>query len=165
MLFQGFGAILCYIATKRFILNKNKLLNTILRFLDNKPFIEEVIYESSNQYRFGALVVFTEKTYRVIYGDKLKLLYNPENALCVSLPYWDWDYQEFYDIIQDLMEEIINELDRQKYFIKETSPIPQWILDIYKHGDYDPWTLGSMINSYKGRWECLKVDLLSFVKR
>jgi hypothetical protein len=111
----------------------NKLLDTILKFLDNKPFIEEAIYESSNQYNFGTFVVFTENTYRVIYGDGKKNAlyrifygdkfippYNPD-ALCVSLPYWDMDYQEFYDIIKELMEGILNELDRQKYFNKETS--------------------------------------------
>jgi hypothetical protein len=145
-----------------FNMNRNKLLDTILRFLDNKPFIDDVIYKASNQYKFGAVVVFTEKTYRVIYGDKLKLLYNPDNALCVSLPYWDWDYQEFYDIIQELMEKIIDELDRQKYFTKVPLYTPQWILDIYQHGKYDPWTLRSMINSYRAQWECLKVDLLGF---
>jgi hypothetical protein len=143
---EGVVAILCYIASKRVNMDKSKLLNTILRFLDNKPFIEEVIYETSNQYKCGAYVVFTENDYKVIdgdglknglyrilYGDKFIPPYNP-NALSVTLPYWDMDYQEFYDIIEELMKNIIDELDRQKYFTKETSHTPQWILDIEKHG-------------------------------
>ncbi len=127
-------------------MDRNKLLDTILRFLDNKSFIDEAIYETSNQYKCGAYVVFTENDYKVIDGDGLKnALYRVlcgdkfippyiPDALCVSLPYWDIDYQDFNDIMDELIQSIIDELDRQKYFTKETSRTPQWILDIEKHG-------------------------------
>lgn len=107
-------------------MDKEKLFSTILRFLDDRTFIDETIEEST--YRSQGVFVFTENSYRVIYGNdpnykpsyygvEPKFLYNPDDVLCVEIPYWDYDYDDSCSIVDKIVEDIINQLDIDKHQI------------------------------------------------